>query len=69
MKMRPKYENLIPPSGKLITEDLIEKISREAEQGWDVDELLRWKELDPVSEPTSKEGAPTPPSRPSRQRR
>jgi hypothetical protein len=29
------------PSGKLITEELIEKLSREAEAGFDVDEILR----------------------------
>jgi hypothetical protein len=38
-EMRKTYGRT--PSGKLITEELIEKISREAEEGWDVEELLK----------------------------
>jgi uncharacterized membrane protein YheB (UPF0754 family) len=29
-------------TGELLTEELIEKLSKEAEEGWEVEELLRW---------------------------
>jgi hypothetical protein len=36
--------------GELLTEELIEKLAKEAEEGWEVEELLTWKEIDPASE-------------------
>ncbi|HEX6455217.1 MAG TPA: CopG family transcriptional regulator [Solirubrobacterales bacterium] len=39
MKAKKTYGRT--PSGKLITDELIEKLSREAEAGYDVDEILR----------------------------
>jgi hypothetical protein len=39
MKARRTYGRT--PSGKLITDELIEKLSDEAEAGYDVDEILR----------------------------
>jgi hypothetical protein len=66
-EMRKTYGRT--PSGKLITEELIEKISREAEEGWDVEELLTWKEVDPASESAPGEGGQDSSSRRSRQRR
>jgi hypothetical protein len=64
-EMRKTYGRT--PSGKLITEELIEKISREAEEGWEVEELLAWKEIDPASESDSSEGDQASSSRRSRQ--
>jgi len=39
MKAKKTYGRT--PSGKLITDELVEKLSREAEAGYDVDEILR----------------------------
>jgi hypothetical protein len=36
------YGRLI--TGELLTDELIEKLSKEAEEGWEVEELLRWDE-------------------------
>lgn len=55
--------------GELITDEMIERISREAEEGWDIEELLTWKEIDPVSKSVSSEGDQASPSRRSRERR
>jgi hypothetical protein len=51
MSMEPKNygRNL---KGELITDEMIEKISRKAEEGWDVEELLTWREVDLKPEPT-----------------
>ncbi|MGN6588185.1 MAG: ribbon-helix-helix protein, CopG family [Solirubrobacterales bacterium] len=39
MKAKKTYGRT--PSGKLITDELVEKLSKEAEAGFDVDEILR----------------------------
>lgn len=39
--MKPQKTYGRTPEGKLITEELVEKLSREAEAGYDVDEILR----------------------------
>jgi hypothetical protein len=56
-------------SGKPITDELIEKIVREAEEGWDVEKILARQELDHGSKPASGEGDQTSPSRRSHRRR
>jgi hypothetical protein len=33
-------------TGELLTDELIEKLSEEAEEGWDVEELLTWRQVD-----------------------
>lgn len=38
-------------TGELITDELIEKLVQEAEQGWEIEELLTWREFDQKSEP------------------
>ena len=55
--------------GELITDEMVERISREAEEGWDVEELLTWKEIDPASKSVSSEDDQASPSQHSRQRR
>jgi hypothetical protein len=62
VKRKKNYGRTI--TGELITDELIEKISREAEEGWDVEELLAREE----SASASSEGDPTPLSQRSRQR-
>jgi hypothetical protein len=42
--------------GELLTEELIEKLVQEAEKGWEVEELLTWRDLD--LEPESIRGEP-----------
>lgn len=37
-------------TGELITDELIEKLVREAEEGWEIEELLTWREPDQKSE-------------------
>lgn len=66
-EMRKTYGRT--PSGKLITEELIEKISREAEEGWEVEELLAWKEIDPASDSAPSAGGQDSSSQRARQRR
>lgn len=39
-------------TGDLITDELIEKLVREAEEGWDVEEILARQESDQKSKPT-----------------
>jgi hypothetical protein len=55
--------------GELLTEELIEKLVQEAEEGWEVEELLTWKEIDPASEPAPSEGDQASASWRSRRRR
>jgi len=38
-------------TGELITDELIEKLVQEAEKGWEIEELLTWREVDQESEP------------------
>jgi uncharacterized membrane protein YheB (UPF0754 family) len=47
--MEPKrnYGRMI--TGELLTDELIEQLSREAEKGWDVEELLTWRDVTPSS--------------------
>lgn len=44
MKGKKNYGRTI--SGELITDELIEKLVREAEEGWDVEEILARQERD-----------------------
>jgi hypothetical protein len=55
--------------GELLTEELIGKLVQEAEEGWEIEELLTWKEIDPASESAPSEEDRAPSSRRSRQRR
>jgi hypothetical protein len=68
MTMEPKnYGRTV--NGELITEEFIEKLSREAEKGWDVEELLTWRVIHPDPEPAPDAHAPRAPSRRPRRRR
>jgi hypothetical protein len=67
MKGKKNYGRTM--SGELITDELIEKLVREAEEGWDVEEILARQESDQGSKPASSEDDQASPSRPSRQRR
>jgi uncharacterized membrane protein YheB (UPF0754 family) len=56
-------------TGELLTEDLIEKLSREAEKGWEVEELLTWRQIDPNSQSApAARGQTARPRRPRRRR-
>ncbi|HET7511080.1 MAG TPA: hypothetical protein VFJ65_12620 [Solirubrobacterales bacterium] len=55
--------------GELLTEELIEKLVQEAEKGWEVEELLTWRDLTPEPELKSDDRDQGFPSRPSRHRR
>lgn len=55
--------------GELLTEELIEKLVQEAEEGWEVEELLTWKQIDPASESAPGEGEQASSSQRSRRRR
>ena len=56
-------------TGELLTDELIEKLSKEAEEGWEVEELLTWKQVYPEPEPAPDARARTaPPRRPRRRR-
>jgi hypothetical protein len=66
-EMRKTYGRTL--SGELITDELIEKIVRKAEEGWDVEEILARQESDQGSKPASSEGDQASPSRRSRRRR
>jgi hypothetical protein len=70
MTLEPKkktYGRMI--TGELITDELIEKFVKKAEEGYDVEEILARQESDQGSTPASSEGDQASPSRPSRQRR
>ncbi|HEU4706854.1 MAG TPA: hypothetical protein VFS64_06695 [Solirubrobacterales bacterium] len=56
-------------TGALITEEFIEKANREAEAGWDVDELLRWRDVGPGFEPDPDSHARSAPPRRSRRQK
>lgn len=43
-RKKKNYGRLI--TGELLTDELIEKLSKEAEEGWEVEELLTWKQVD-----------------------
>lgn len=55
--------------GELLTEELIEKLVQEAEKGWEVEELLTWRDLDLEPESTRVESNQASSSQRSRQRR
>ena len=66
--MQPKnYGRTV--KGELITDEFIEKLSREAEKGWEIEELLTWRQIYPPPEraPDAHEQS-APPRRPRRQR-
>lgn len=61
------YGRLI--TGELLTDELIEKLSKEAEEGWEVEELLTWKQVDQNPPPApSARAQSAPPQRPRRRR-
>ncbi|HET7590236.1 MAG TPA: hypothetical protein VFK14_08680 [Solirubrobacterales bacterium] len=49
-------------TGELLTDELIEKLSKEAEKGWEVEELLTWRQVDqnppPASDARPRSGPP-----------
>lgn len=55
-------------TGELLTEELIEKLSKEAEEGWEVEELLSWRQVDdnppPAPDAQARSGRPRRPRRP-----
>jgi hypothetical protein len=59
------YGRLI--TGELLTDELIEKLSKEAEEGWEVEELLTWRQVDenppPAPGARARSGPPPPPRR------
>lgn len=56
-------------TGELLTDELIEKLSKEAEEGWEVEELLTWRQVDGNPPPApGAHGQSAPPRRPRRQR-
>lgn len=56
-------------TGELLTDELIEKLSKEAEEGWEVEELLTWRQIYPEPERDPDARAQTaPPRRPRRRR-
>jgi hypothetical protein len=54
-------------TGELLTDELIEKLSKEAEEGWEVEELLTWRQIDQNPPPAPDARART--ARPRRPRR
>lgn len=65
MMAEPKnYGRLI--TGELLTDELIEKLSKEAEEGWEVEEILRWDEeakTAPAPDARGRSGLPPRPRR------
>jgi hypothetical protein len=55
-------------TGELLTEELIEKLSREAEEGWEVEEILRWNEEAKAAPDPDARARTAPPQRPRRRR-
>jgi hypothetical protein len=67
MMVEPKnYGRLV--TGELLTEELIEKLSREAEEGWEVEELLKWDEEAKAAAAPDARGASGLPRHPRRRR-
>lgn len=62
-EMRKNYGRTL--SGEVITDELIEKIVRKAEEGWDVEKILARREPDQKPEPGA-HGRSAPPQRPRR---
>jgi hypothetical protein len=60
------YGRLI--TGELLTEELIEKLSKEAEEGWEVDEILKWNEEAKAAPDPGARGPDGLPRRPRRRR-
>jgi hypothetical protein len=44
MEEPKNYGRLV--TGELLTEELVEKLSKEAEEGWEIEELLTWRQVD-----------------------
>lgn len=65
MAKSKNYGRLV--TGELLTDELIEKLSKEAEEGWEVEELLTWRQVDenPPPAPDAR-GRSAPPRRPRR---
>jgi uncharacterized membrane protein YheB (UPF0754 family) len=55
-------------TGELLTEELIEKLSREAEEGWEVEELLKWDAEAKAASAPDAHARTAPPRRPRRRR-
>jgi uncharacterized membrane protein YheB (UPF0754 family) len=53
-------------TGELLTEELIEKLSKEAEEGWEVEELLRWDAEAKAAAAPAARARSAPPRRPRR---
>lgn len=67
MEQEKNYGRL--STGELLTEELIDQLSREAEKGWEVEELLTWRDVGPVPEQAPDARARSArPRRPRRQR-
>ena len=54
-------------TGELLTDELIEKLSKEAEEGWEIEELLTWRQVD--QNPPPDPGARARSAQPRRPRR
>jgi len=55
--------------GEPITDELIQKTVKKAEEGWEIEELLTWKQVDQNPPPAPGARAQTePPRRPRRRR-
>lgn len=56
-------------TGELLTDELIERLSKEAEEGWEVEEILTWQQVDqnPPPAPGAGKGS-SPPQHPRRER-
>ena len=67
MKEPKNYGHLV--TGELLTDELVEKLSKEAEEGWEVEELLTWKQIDQNPPPDPDARAQTGPQRRPRRRR
>jgi len=64
---KPKnYGRLV--TGELLTDELIEKLSKEAEKGWEVEEILRWNEEAKAAPDPGARGPSGLPPRPRRRR-
>jgi len=55
-------------TGELLTDELIEKLSKEAEEGWEVEELLKWDEEAKAALAPDARARTEPPRRPRRRR-
>lgn len=66
MERQKNYGRMV--TGELLTEELIEKLSKEAEEGWEVEELLRWDSEAKAASALNARAQTEPPRRPRRRR-